>query len=128
MKRLFALVVLSVASTWAGVACSSPAYIPEAPPHGVSGKVIGLLEFGGPGPVKPVPGQVTASSRLGRDITRTDRNGRFVMTVAVGTYQFTGSSPRVRLNGDEVTCSARQPVRVRAHETVRGVKVWCTLI
>jgi hypothetical protein len=50
------------------------------------------------------------------------------MTLAVGTYQLTGSSPKVRLNGVEVICSARQPVRVRAHETTRDIKVLCTLI
>jgi len=50
------------------------------------------------------------------------------MTLAVGTYEFTGSSPKVRLNGAEVMCSARQPVRIRAHETVPDIKVLCTLI
>jgi hypothetical protein len=128
MKRLCAL-VLAVAGTWAAFACSSPRYSPQAPLRSASGTVRGVLLFGGPGPIKPVPGQVTASDRLGRtDIEHVGSDGRFFMTVAVGTYEFTGSSPRVRLNGAEVKCSARQLVRVRAHETVRDIKVLCTLI
>ena len=128
MKRLIAVVLVATAGSTCAVACSAAPYSPEPPRRGASGQVIGELAFGGPGPVRPVPGQVTASSGLARDITRVDHNGRFVMTLAVGTYQFSGSSPEVQLNGQAVTCSARQPVRVRAHETVRGVKVWCTLI
>ena len=127
MKRFIAAVLMAMTGSCA-VACSAGAYSKVAPPHVASGKVIGVLVFGGPGPVKPVPGHVTASSGGGQDITQVDGNGRFVMTLAVGTYQFSGSSPKVRLNGAEVTCRARQPVRVRAHETVRGVKVQCTLI
>lgn len=128
MKRLCAL-VLAVAGTWAAVACSSPRYSPQAPPHVASGTVRGVLLFGGPGPVKPVPGQVTASGPFGRtDIEHVGSDGRFFMTVAVGTYEFTGSSPKVRLNGAKVKCSALHLVRVRAHETVRDIKVLCTLI
>jgi hypothetical protein len=128
MKRLCAL-VLAVTGTWAAVACSSPPYSPESPPHLASGTVRGVLLFGGPGPVKPVPGQVTASGPFGRTtIEHIGSAGRFFMTLAVGTYELTGTSPKVRLNGAEVMCSARQPVRVRAHETVRDIKVLCTLI
>ena len=127
MKRLIAAVLVAMTGSCA-VACSAAPYSPGSPPRAASGQVIGVLVFGGPGPIKPVPGKVTASSGLGQDITQADRNGRFVMTLAVGTYHFSGSSPEVLLNGNEVTCSARQPVRVRAHEIVRGVKVWCTLI
>jgi len=128
VKRLSAL-VLAVAGTWAAVACSSHPYSPESPPHSASGTVRGVLLFGGPGPVKPVPGQVTASGPFDRtDIEHVRSDGRFFMTLAVGTYEFTGTSPKVRLNGAEVMCSARQLVRVRAHETVRDIKVLCTLI
>jgi hypothetical protein len=128
MKRLCAL-VLAVAGWWAAVACSSPPYSPESPPHSASGTVRGILLFDGPGPVKPVPGQVKASGALGRTtIEHVGSDGRFFMTLAVGTYEFTGTSPKVRLNGAEVMCSARQPVRVRAPETVRDIKVLCTLI
>ena len=128
MKRLCAQ-FLAVAGTWAAVACSSPPYAPESPPHSASGTVRGVLLFGSPGPVKPVPGQVTAAGPFGRTtIGHVGSDGRFFMTLAVGTYEFTGSSPKVRLNGAEVMCSARQPVRIRAHETVPDIKVLCTLI
>jgi hypothetical protein len=127
MKRLIAAVLVAMTGSCA-VACSAAPYSPESLPRAASGQVIGVLVFGGPGPVKPVPGTVTASTGQGHDVTRAGHNGRFVMRLAAGTYQFTGSSPEVLLNGNEVTCSARQPLRVRAHEIVRGVKVWCMLI
>jgi len=127
MKRLCAL-VLALAATGAVTACS-PVYTLPRPP--ATGTVRGVLLFGGPGPVKPVPGQVTASAQTGEGgitIVHAGIGGRFFMTLAVGTYEFTGSSPEVRLNGEEVICSASRSVRVRAHEAVSDIRVLCTLI
>ncbi len=106
----------------------------ESPRNGEDFQGVVFLRFRGVCSEDPVPvarwsRREYAGQSLGRtDIEHVGSDGRFFMTVAVGTYEFTGSSPRVRLNGAEVKCSARQLVRVRAHETVRDIKVLCTLI
>jgi hypothetical protein len=50
------------------------------------------------------------------------------MSLPPGTYQLSGSSPEVVLDGSAVQCSAARPVRITAHRITRGIKVTCTLI
>jgi hypothetical protein len=50
------------------------------------------------------------------------------MSLPPGSYQFSGSSPKVTLNGSAVQCSAVRPVRIEARRITRGIKVTCTLI
>ncbi len=55
-------------------------------------------------------------------------DGRFRMSLPPGSYQLSGSSPKVLLNGSAVQCSAARPVQITAHRTTRGIKVTCSLI
>jgi len=90
---------------------------------------MGTLIFGGPGPVRPVPGRVVAVGSAGTQaqVTAGD-DGRFRMSLPPGSYQVTGHSPKVLLNGSEVQCSAAHPVKITARRTTRGITVTCTLI
>ena len=96
------------------------------------GTVTGLLVFGGPGAAgrapQPVPGTVTAVDKSGSQsqVTAGD-GGHFKMSLPTGTYQFTGSSPKVTLNGNPVGCGALHSVTVIARQTTRNVEVICAL-
>lgn len=93
---------------------------------------MGLLLFGGPGAAarapQPVPGTVTAVDKAGNQsqVTAGD-SGHFKMSLPAGTYQFSGSSPKVTLNGNPVQCGALRSVTVIARQTTRDVKVICEL-
>jgi len=90
---------------------------------------MGTLVFGGPGPVRPVPGQVVAVSSAGtRSGVTVGDDGRFRMSLPPGSYQLTGHSPKVLLNGDQVKCSAVRSVKIIARRTTRDIQVACTLI
>ena len=88
-----------------------------------------MLIFGGLGPVRPVPGQVVAVNSAGTQsqVTVGD-DGRFSMSLPPGSYQLTGHSPKVLLNGSAVQCSVARSVQITAHRTTRGIKVTCSLI
>jgi hypothetical protein len=88
-----------------------------------------MLIFGGPGPVRPVPGQVVALNAAGtQSQVAVGDDGRFSMSLPPGSYQLSGSSPKVTLDGSPVQCSATRPVQITAHRITRGIKVTCTLI
>ncbi len=88
-----------------------------------------MLLFGGPGPVRPVPGQVVAVNSAGtQSQVSVEDDGRFSLSLPPGSYQLSGSSPKVTLNGSPVQCSAARPVRITAHRITRGIKVTCSLI
>ena len=117
-----AAVLLAAMST--AVGCSNNVAAPA-----VVGTASGLLIFGGPGPVRPVPGQVVAVNSAGtQSQVSAGKDGRFSMSLPPGSYQLSGSSPAVVLDGSPVQCGADRPVRIRAHRTTRGIKVFCSLI
>ena len=86
---------------------------------------VGGLALGSP---RPLPGQVTAQNSAGRKFTvAVGKSGKFVLWLPAGLYQLTGRSPMFLVDGVERTCSADQPVRVRAGKKTRGVQVVCPL-
>ena len=86
---------LAVMSAMAGCATHQAA----RPGHG--GTVTGTLIFGGPvGRIEPVPGQVVATNSVSGQFTvPVGDNGRFRLYLPPGSYQLTGHSPKVTLNG-----------------------------
>ena len=103
--------------------------------HGTSavnaGAVSGsLLRVGGPSPGSPVPltGQVVATSSAGARFTAAvGGNGRYRLMLSPGTYQVTGHSPMVYVNGAQMLCAAARPVHVSAGKTTSGVDVICSI-
>jgi hypothetical protein len=103
--------------------------------HGTSavnaGAVSGsLLRVGGPSPGAPVPltGQVVATSSAGTRFTvAVGGNGRYRLTLSPGTYQVTGRSPMVYVNGAQMPCAAARPVHITAGKTASGVDVICSI-
>jgi len=101
------------------------------------GSVTGVfLMVGGPADIAhpngvrvPLPGHVIASNvDTGEHFTvSTGKSGRFTMLLAPGTYNLTGYSPRVHVNGQEMRCIAARSIRVRAGKRLRGADVFCSV-
>lgn len=93
------------------------------------GTLKGVLMFGGPGPSKPVRGQVTAVQFTGRRFSlSTHADGRFTMSLPPGRFRLYGRSPKVTLNGNPVRCRATHSVRIRRRMTTERVAVICGLV
>jgi hypothetical protein len=89
-----------------------------------------LLRVGGPSPGAAVPltGQVVATSATGTRFTATvSGNGRYRLTLSPGTYQMTGHSPMVYVNGAQMLCEAARPVHIMAGKIASGVNVICSI-
>ena len=125
MRPTSSVLALALAITVAMVGCATHQAV--QPGHG--GTVTGMLIFGGPGRIGPVPGQVMAANPGSGQFTATaGDNGQFRLYLPPGRYQLTGQSPKVTLNGAEVRCSATHLIHVTARTTTRGIKVTCYLI
>jgi hypothetical protein len=126
MRQTSSFLVLALATMSAMAGCAT--HQTARPGHG--GTVTGTLIFGGGvGRRGPVPGQVVAANPASGQFTATSGdNGRFRLYLPPGSYQLTGHSPKVTLNGVEVECNATNPVHVTARTTTRGIKVICELI
>lgn len=114
-------VAMAAASIFAGHA-SQPVYH-----RAVTGT---LLLVGGPPPGVSigVRGRIVARSAAGhRFTTRAGKHGRFLLSLPVGRYRFTGRSPLIRVNGRETLCTAQRPVRVTRHKPIRKVVVACSV-
>jgi hypothetical protein len=124
MRHALGAVAVLLAAMSTAVGCSN-----NVPAAAVAGTASGMLIFGGPGPVRPVPGQVVSVNSAGsQSHVSVGRDGRFRMSLPPGNYQLSGSSPEVLLDGSAVQCSAARPVRIMAHRTTQGIKVTCSLI
>jgi hypothetical protein len=124
---LGAVAVLAAMSTAVGCSKNVPRH--REAPAVVVGTASGTLIFGGPGPVRPVPGQVVAVNSAGtQSQVAVGDDGRFSMFLSPGSYQLSGSSPEVTLNGSPVQCGAARSVRITARRITRGIKVTCSLI
>ncbi len=89
-----------------------------------------LLRVGGPSPGAAVPlaGQVVATSATGTRFTVTvGGNGRYRLALSPGTYDVTGHSPMVYVNGAEMLCEAARPVHITTGRTASGVDVICSV-
>lgn len=126
MRQASCVLALVLTMTAAVAGCATHRSV--QPGHG--GTVAGTLIFGGPvGRFGPVPGQVVAANPAGAQFTVTaGDDGRFRLYLPPGSYQLTGHSPKVTLNGAEVECRAGHPIHVTARTTTRGIKVTCDLI
>jgi hypothetical protein len=126
MRQTSGVLVLALAVMSAMAGCAT--HQTARPGHG--GTVTGTLIFGGPvGQRGPVPGQVVAANSASGQFTVTAAdNGRFRLYLPPGSYQLTGHSPNVTLNGAEVECQATNPVHVTARKLTRGIKITCDLI
>lgn len=126
MRQASGVLVLALTITSAMAGCATHHSV--LPGH--DGTVTGTLMFGGPvGRIGPVPGQVVAASSASGQFTVTaGDDGRFRLYLPPGSYQLTGHSPKVTLNGAEVVCNAMHPIHVTARTTMRGIRVTCYLI
>jgi hypothetical protein len=100
----------------------------KAPDGTIEGR---LVRVGGPSPGLPVglPGSVVANQALeglGYPAT-TGPTGTFKLSVPNGRYTLTGSSPKVRSDGEPLACSAEGPVIVGPRRTTSGVLVVCSI-
>lgn len=104
MRQASSVLVLALTMMAAMAGCAAHQYL--LPGH--CGTVTGTLIFGGPvGRIGPVPGQVVAANSASGQFTVTaGEDGRFSLYLPAGSYQLTGHSPKVTLNGAEVECSA----------------------
>jgi hypothetical protein len=88
-----------------------------------------LVRVGGPAvtaPPKPVrlPGEVVARDAAGEQSTASiGNNGRFELSLPVGTYRLTGHSPQVP--GE--TCRASRSVRVTTSKPLHNIWVDCSI-
>jgi hypothetical protein len=129
MRTLISVAVL--VSLGIAVLAGCAAHQTVRPGHG--GTVTGTLVFGGPGAAarlpQPVPGQVAAVNAVrGQWTVTTGDNGRFRFYLPPGTYQLTGHSPKVTLNGNAVECGATHPIHVTIGKTTQGIEVMCDLV
>jgi hypothetical protein len=122
-KRLQAILAVSAVMLTAACAAADP---PASPSGFVTGKLLiegGPISPGGQQPGKrPIPGtvQFTASGR--RPVTaRAGSSGTFSVTLPAGTYDVSGSSPRIIDGGNgssrQVPCSEPLSVTVTSQHT-----------
>ncbi len=120
MKRIGAAITISAA---AFTASCGGAGTTAAAHHVVTGQ---LLRIGGPAPGLPVPlpGQIEARDANGNLFSATaGRDGRFRLLLPLGTYRFTGRSPRIQ--DGQMLCAAPKPVHVTSD--IAGVLVVCSI-
>jgi hypothetical protein len=87
-----------------------------------TGTVAGvMLRIGGPPPGSPVPlpGEVTLTDVASgaRFQASASTNGKFAVTVPIGTYRVTGQSPLVHIGDEEMVGVATDNVRVKRNRT-----------
>jgi hypothetical protein len=127
MRKWLAAVWLSLVSVPALAGCDGQ----HAAPAAALGTVAGtLVRVGGPAPGAAVPlrGQVVALNAAGvRIAAAVGRSGRYRLALPPGTYQLSGHSPLVHVNGAEMLCTAARAVHITAGQTRSGVTVICSI-
>jgi hypothetical protein len=89
-----------------------------------------LVRVGGPAPGSPVPlpGEVDARNTVGEQFTAaTSNNGRFQLSLPLGTYRLTGHSPQVGSAAHPAVCSAMRALNVTRNKPVPYVQVVCSI-
>jgi hypothetical protein len=87
-----------------------------------------LVRVGGPAPGSPVPlpGTVVARNVAGGQFTvTTGKNGRFQLSLPLGTYRLTGHSPLMQ--SDQMLCTAIRAVHVTKTKPIRNIQVVCSI-
>lgn len=123
MKRHSCVTGAAVVSILILAGCSG-----QAGPHQT---VTGMLvRVGGPAtlaaPPKPVllPGEVSARNSAGQQFTAASgTNGRFELSLPLGTYRLTGHSPEVP--GE--TCKSARSIRVTKPRPLHNIWVVCSI-
>ena len=122
MKRVCCVIGAAAISISILSSCSSPSSSHQT----VTGM---LVRVGGPATLEaaeplPLPGEVVARNAAGQEFTAaTGKNGRFGLSLPLGTYRLTGHSPPV--SGE--TCSATRSVRVTTRKPLRNIWVVCSI-
>lgn len=108
--------LLAACSTQSGAGTSSPEAAVKAQALSIRSVATGVLRgrlvfVGGPFPGSPRPlgGTVTVTGHS-RVVFTVGRDGRYTVTLPVGTYRLSGSSPWFGSGAD--SCHAQSPVRV----------------
>jgi hypothetical protein len=128
MKRACAIAAGVAASVSILAACSGQ------PANGqtVTGMLVrsgGPAGKNGPPPSLPLPGTIVARDAAGQQFTATAGNdGRFRLSLPPGRYRFTGHSPQVRDNNQQMLCTAQAAVQVTEGHPVRSVSVFCSIM
>jgi hypothetical protein len=100
---------------------------PSDPQRTVTGL---LVRVGGPAPGSPVPlpGTVVARNAAGQQFTATTgKDGRFRLSLPLGTYRMTGHSPQVKSDGQQMICAAVRKVRLSHHAAPHSIRVICNI-
>jgi hypothetical protein len=108
--------LLAACSTQSGAGAASPETAVQAQALSIRSDATGVLRgrlvfVGGPFPGSPRPlgGTVTVTGHS-RVVITVGRDGRYTVTLPVGTYRLAGSSPWFGSGADR--CHAQSPVRV----------------
>lgn len=83
------------------------------------------MQVGGPAPgsAVPLPGQVKARNPAGDQFTATTgKNGRFQLSLPLGTYRLTG-----RTDGNQLWCTAMRTLHVTKNRPARNIQVVCSV-
>jgi hypothetical protein len=76
----------------------------------------------------PLPGQVDARNAAGEQFTAaTGKDGRFQLSLPLGTYQLTGRSPEVWGDGQEMPCTAMRTLYVTKDKPIPNIQVVCSI-
>lgn len=133
MRSVRRVVAVAAASALILAGCSSQITSPSpgAPRSGYHRAVTGILVRAGgppPGSVVPLPGKVEARNQTGEVFTAaTGSNGRFQLSPPPGTYQLTGHSPQVMINGRQGLCIAARALHLTRNKTARNIQVVCSI-
>ena len=87
-----------------------------------------LVRVGGPAPGSPVPlpGTVVARNAAGGQfVATTSKNGRFQLSLPLGTYRLTGHSPLMQ--SGQMLCTAMRAVHVIKTKPIRNIQVVCSI-
>lgn len=123
MRKRCCVIAAEVASISILTGCSG-----QTGPHQT---VTGLLvRVGGlaPGSPVPLPGTVVARNTAGGQFTTsTGKNGRFQLSLPLGTYRLTGHSPQVMVNNQQMLCIAERTVHVTRRKPPHNIWVVCSI-
>jgi hypothetical protein len=122
MRRVSSVLALTVASVSILTGCSSQATYRQT----VEGV---LVLVGGPPGGSPValPGTVIARNATGgKFIVATTKNGRFRLSLPLGTYRLTGHSPRLQSTAARRCAWQRETISVTRKRRTPSILVVCT--
>jgi hypothetical protein len=122
MKRVCCVIGAAAIGISILSSCSSPSS-PRQTVTGMLVRVGGLATLEAAEPV-PLPGEVVARNAAGQEFTAaTSKNGRFELSLPLGTYRLTGHT--LPVSGR--TCRATRSVRVTTRKPLHNIWVVCLI-